>query len=456
MNTRAFGRRRLGLLASCCALILTGAGDTHIGCSPTLTCSLRPQRFSPPTAADAGAQTCDLRLRRCAATQVSAGRSHSCALTDAGSVVCWGDDSEGQRGRTLDADRGPNPAFPSRGLEDDTEDYAMRYARVLDGALQVSVGSLHSCALRDDGTVACWGSNTRGQVDASSQRTQQREPAQIPVEGARLLDAGAAHSCAVVTAGVICWGDNQHAQCGAEASAEPLGPTLVPGTEGALEIACGVRHSCARMPSGKVLCWGELIDRAGQPAVTAQATEVEGLQGALLIAAGGGHSCALTGDYEVLCWGRNEDGQLGDGTRTARALPVKVMGLPPGSGAIAAGGGDGDARPFGHSCAIDRAGGVLCWGANDAGQLGTGYQSESGTPRPVSLLVREDSGSPNLSGMQRLGLGERHGCAVGSRGGVLCWGDDRSLQLGDLRADPEQTRDEPGLAVRLERFGPMD
>src|SRR5258705_216501 len=72
-----------------------------------------------------------------------------------------------------------------------------------------------------------------------------------------------ARTCAVVASGVMCWGDARFGQSGREVGERVLRPGLVPGTDGAVEVAAGVRHSCARLATGRVLCWGELIDAAG-------------------------------------------------------------------------------------------------------------------------------------------------------------------------------------------------
>ncbi len=96
--------------------------------------------------------------------------------------------------------------------------------------------------------------------------------------------------------------------------------------------------------------------------------------GATLIAAGQGSeaTCAIASGGTVSCWGWNEYGCLGDGTDTKRAQPVAVVGLSSGVTSLGLG--------RYHTCAVTAAGGVQCWGANDAGQLGDGTNTESMTP----------------------------------------------------------------------------
>lgn len=88
----------------------------------------------------------------------------------------------------------------------------------------------------------------------------------------------------------------------------------------------------------------------------------------------GGYTCALDPAGAAWCWGANSQGQLGDGTREDRTLPVRVE-IPAGLVAIATGAA--------HACAVDDDGRVHCWGANVRGQLGDGTTETRVAPVPV-------------------------------------------------------------------------
>src|SRR5205823_7342469 len=107
-------------------------------------------------------------------------------------------------------------------------------------------------------------------------------------------------------------------------------------------------------------------------------------------------------------------GQLGDGTRVNRHVPVTVAGLASGVAAIAAGGS--------HTCALTSTGGVKCWGSNSGGQLGDGTTTERRTPADVPGLS---------SSLVAVAAGAFHTCALTIAGGVKCWGENDFGQLGD-------------------------
>ena len=129
-------------------------------------------------------------------------------------------------------------------------------------------------------------------------------------------------------------------------------------------------------------------------------------------------SCAAIGT-NVKCWGRNLSGQLGTGNQTGTLSPVPVVGLPPGTSVkqISLGGVEGGGA-FG--CALTSTGAVYCWGANGAGQLGDGTNTNRNSPVAVATL---DSGVTHIT------TGTNHACAI-KTGSLYCWGSNVNGQLG--------------------------
>jgi len=134
------------------------------------------------------------------------------------------------------------------------------------------------------------------------------------------------------------------------------------------------------------------------------------------LSVGANFSCALQAG-QPLCWGRNQAAQLGDGTRTSRFAPVPVAGFPAHPAVVALSSGAL------HTCALLPSGALRCWGLNDRGQLGDG----SSIDRDQAVAV---SGMPERA--RQVSAGGQHSCAVAISGRVYCWGSNASRQLGNL------------------------
>lgn len=132
------------------------------------------------------------------------------------------------------------------------------------------------------------------------------------------------------------------------------------------------------------------------------------------VSAGNQHSCALQKSGGVMCWGNNTYGQLGNDTRSDSRTMVAVRGLSDAVEIEA--GGD-------FSCARRRSGSVVCWGNNQLGQLGDGRGVKVGawSTRPTAVQ--------GLSDAVDVGAGEMFACALRRGGTVVCWGEASSGQI---------------------------
>ena len=298
---------------------------------------------------------------------VAAGAGHTCALTSAGGVKCWGGNLNGQLGDGTTTVR-PTP---------------VDVVGLSSGVVAVVAGMGHTCALTSAGGVKCWGSDGVIQFGDGMTFAQRTTPVDMVglSSGVVAVAAGWSHTCALTIAGgVKCWGDNLVGQLGdGTRTARPTPVDVVGLSSGVVAIAGGRHHTCALTSAGGVKCWGwNGSGQLGDGTTTARPTptDVVGLSsGVVAVAAGEGHTCALTTAGGVKCWGGNGNGQLGDGTRTARPTPTDVVGLSSGVVAVAAG--------MGHTCALTSAIGVKCWGWNGSGQLGDGTWSQRLTPVDV-------------------------------------------------------------------------
>ena len=132
------------------------------------------------------------------------------------------------------------------------------------------------------------------------------------------------------------------------------------------------------------------------------------------VSAGYDHTCAVKISGSLWCWGGNHFGELGDGTTTGSAVPVRVATRWRDWVAVTA----SDV----HTCAITTSRTLWCWGINDTGELGNGTYSSSTVP--VRVATRSGDWASVTAGYL-------HGCAVKAPGTLWCWGDSENGQLGN-------------------------
>ena len=286
----------------------------------------------------------------------------------------------------------------------------------------ISAGGHHTCAIISGGAVQCWGDNEYGEIGDGTSGTNRLTPKQVSglTSGVQLIAAGDSHTCALLTGAVKCWGSNYYGEVGDGTSFNNvLTPSQVSGlTTGVQSIAAGYLHTCALLTTGAVQCWGfnnngQIGDGTTNDRITP--TQVSGLtSGVQWISVGSSHTCAILATGAVQCWGDNNDGQLGDGTTNERLTPTQVSSLTSGVQSIAC--------AYEHTCALLTTGAVQCWGSNVFGQIGDNTTITRLTPTQVLGLA---------SGVQSIGVGSSHTCAILSGGAAKCWGYNGDGEVGD-------------------------
>ena len=333
-------------------------------------------------------------------TAIASGNSHVIALKSDRTIVAWGKNDNGELGDGTTINR--STPVPVTGLTNVDKIWAR--------------GS-HNFAHTLDGSYWAWGANGAGELGIGSYDNQTTPVRVSGMEDVIELSLGGGHTLARKRDGSVwAWGHNDYGQLGdGTRSAEFTGratPAPVSGLTNVVEIAAGGNHSLARKADGSVWAWGKGPLGDGSTTVKSLPVQVSGLTGVIQLAAGFGHSMAIKNDGSVWAWGENGYAELGDGEYIDRPLPVPLTGL---SGILTLSTG------FLHSMALIAGGTVVAWGNNDFGQIGDGTTTKRQTPSPLS----------GVSGIRAVVVGDLHTVALKTDGNVLTWGDNASGQLGN-------------------------
>lgn len=367
--------------------------------------------------------------------QVAAGGAHTCAVAS-GVVKCWGLSDSGQLGYAVLGDVG-----------DDEQPRTHLGVNVGPGIVDLALGGAHTCARASTGSVRCWGQATFGQLgygnlDPIGDTEAPVTAGDVNVGGVvAQVVAGDAHTCALINDGSVrCWGTNASGQLGSGNFTNPqVGDDEVPSAVGsvalgaaALHLAAGDAHTCAVLADGSVRCWGSgLNGRLGYGNVASVGdNETPSQQAAIVfsppaveVAAGAAHSCARLTDGTVHCWGSGGFGQLGYGGTTTigdneSASTALAVSLGASATAITAGGE--------HTCALLVGGNVRCWGRGASGELGNGSINNIGDGEVPSAVAVVPVGGT----VTQISAGRTHTCAVLTTGAVRCWGNGLNGRLG--------------------------
>jgi alpha-tubulin suppressor-like RCC1 family protein len=251
-------------------------------------------------------------------TTVSCIGAYTCGLQPGGSLYCWGDNSEGATAQN-DQPGSPDLTTPQPVAPNTT-------------FRELSAGQGHACAIRQDGALFCWGRNTSGQLGlGDGTASQLRSPQRVGNDTDwSALGVGQEHTCAIRTDGSLwCWGSNVELPLGFATAANALVkvPTRVGTMNTWRQVSTGRLDSCAVTTDDAAYCWGRGAEgQLGNGAVDSKAvpTRIGNDSNWVELAVSFFYSCGRRNDDSVWCWGRNDDGQLGLGDNTRRSSPTRV------------------------------------------------------------------------------------------------------------------------------------
>jgi len=310
--------------------------------------------------------------------------------------------------------------------------------------VDVAAGLQHTCALRADGTVRCWGANQWGQL-GSGPSTGLSEPRDVAgLNNVVDLSSGGDTTCALLDDGTVrCWGPNDLGQLGQQNTAPYFAPVGVAGLTDVVQVDVGGTTSCGLRSDGTVWCWGgQRREENGRfyydlPEVAPVGDASDMIQ----ISVGGSQGCGVRSDSTLWCWNEHDFPR-----RVAYLLPASEGALK-----VIHGGwytyvlyGDqtygwfdiyppleppfviaSDLRVVQepdlldlcvggyHTCLLYAAGNVRCFG----------HSSDSPVGNSAELAAIVDAAA--------VACGINHSCVIHDSGAVSCWGRNDVGALGD-------------------------
>lgn len=340
------------------------------------------------------------------ASAVASGGRHSCVISR-GEVWCWGANDRGQLGAQTTSE---NCDFAGQLIA--CSRTPVRVTSVTD-AVEVAAGVAHTCARDGQGRVWCWGANNNGELGNGTAGVA-AEPAARPVvtgdaplTGVRALAAGDSHTCALRDDNaVLCWGASAHGQLGVTIPTEPHAPCTEPCIRAAVTVA-GFEGSSPRDDTDASVDGGSLVadasaladsgdaavraDGATDGAMRATDASVDVVRGSVVnalpvaLTAGGAFSCVSLADNTVRCWGSNRYGELGNGRDDEGGAALVTVIASPGAAS---------SNPLQNvraiesgaqtTCALLHDRSVRCWGSNQFGALAIGTDDEQRGPVSVT------------------------------------------------------------------------
>jgi alpha-tubulin suppressor-like RCC1 family protein len=339
------------------------------------------------------------------AVSIAAGTNTTYAVLADGTVRAWGDNTTNELGAA-----GASTDLPVK-------------VPGITTAVQVTAGAGFACVLLSNDTVECWGANNVGQLGLGTTSASQA-PALVPGLYASKISSNTNMTCAMGLGGTEgCWGQWYTASAPGSGSETNVLSLLTPVNESSpdwvqgssiADVAAAGDSPCYALTSGSTQCAASVdltIGFAIGSVVPDAITHV---------VASNGSACAFQANGNVWCWGADNGAQLGPVTAQSN-LYVQPQVVPALTGATSIALSQGTSQSF--SCASLASGSVVCAGQDGFGELGNGTTSALNTPSFVSVL--------GLTNVAQVAAGSSHACARTYDGGVYCWGNNASGQIGD-------------------------
>ena len=305
-------------------------------------------------------------------------------------------------------------------------------------ARAIAVSYVHACGIDGTGHLLCWGADHAGELgDGNS--TDFEKPVQVMSGTWREvatggIDPNQAFTCAIRDDGTLwCFGENFDGELGIGSTAVISTPVQV-GADPWQQVATGTDcNACAIRDDGSVWCWGSDTGTCGGSVGDGGAVDVlapvEVASGSWLeVSVGYGESCAIRADHTLWCWGYGGYYDFGNNDQSDLTLPTQI-GTDTSWSHVSMGSRRG--------CGQRDDGSLWCWGANSAGEVGDGT---------TTIVMSAEVIAPGMT-WSAVAVGDAYTCAIDAAGSLWCWGDPTYGVFGvDLSADATTPREiEPRL-----------
>lgn len=293
-------------------------------------------------------------------------------------------------------------------------------------ASQLSMARGHQCAIMEDSSLRCWGTNMYRQIDGTVSDFK-ASPFVITIAGVtgyRSISTGEYHTCTVTLDNrLFCWGDSADGQAGGGVTGSQQTPLHVDNTTTYLTVSSGDYHSCAITTDNKLKCWGKNdYGQLGLNDTTRRLspTDVDNANSYKFVHAGSRSTCAIRSDDKLFCWGSNVNYQLGDGSATSKSVPTAIDAAESYK-SVSIGSK--------HACGITLTNNLKCWGTNNYGQVGDNGVTTRSTPVAVTSAETYKTVAVNDDG--NIATARGFTCAITSNDVLQCWGVNSLIQLGN-------------------------
>jgi alpha-tubulin suppressor-like RCC1 family protein len=378
----------------------------------------------------------------CASAEtISASLYHTCVLTTAKTLHCWGSNRYGQFGLGT---VGTTDYYPNENSQTIRTPLRLRTVPGIVGDVSgwTKLGSAekHTCATLPTGAgslegLYCWGDNSNGQVGIAVPVSDPKtSPLPVLLDNTHTwtsLSVGYSHTCGIAAGELYCWGSSPYGECGNGASTtNPIpfslsAPIALPsGQSSWVSVTSGGSHTCAITDTQSMYCWGRR--NSGQTGIgttipgttdvlTPTKVTLADPQGFTAVQSDLAHTCALVGTT-AYCWGTGTTGAIGNGSNTTQTTPTAVtsggalfsqmsLGMSFSCGLIAVSGSSPQAYT------------ARCWGNNGKNLLLAAAPAPANVNIPTAVNTTRE--------WRVFEVGYSHACAVDNSDGKLyCWGDN--------------------------------